>query len=445
MPRQPRVEGFAALGGQLIVRDRPRSVALERLDDVITVVVLNQVAGLTRLERESSIFDLRALGAAAAREPAHIAALEPGRSVDRDLLGHIGEVGATRELGLGFPCRALVQRFDLADVDLVLSTWHLLLADNGLQLVAQQALLELFTEIGLGQAVAIEKLLQRRGVCRRVERWHGGGRRRRGGRYRCRSGRRLAGGASLRRWGRIGRGLEVRDGLALLVVYLGGRNSHATPVGFLLQQSLVDQVVQDLIGQGSLLLIDIAGDVGASAELLGLGVERAYLRPDFIDELACRNAVRADLGDDLVGSDDIVVDDSAGKDGQHQAGQNTHGDEQYALLVLFALPPRLLASARRRGCRAHGGTFTFVCRSDTAWSRRCVTHAHPGCGEADQVSCAVGPVAGVSRTPSTLGKLATVSGLSVDGAGACPSVDGAGVAAASGVGVGTAASAPSAS
>src|SRR5438270_930798 len=133
MPRQPRVEGFAALGGQLIVRDRPRSVALERLDDVITVVVLNQVAGLSRLEREGSIFELRALGAAAAREPAHIATLEPGRSVDRNLLGHIAEIGATRELGLGFPGRALVQLFDLPDVDLVLSACHLLLADNGLE------------------------------------------------------------------------------------------------------------------------------------------------------------------------------------------------------------------------------------------------------------------------------------------------------------------------
>src|SRR5712691_10231262 len=40
----------------------------------------------------------------------------------------------------------------------------------------------------------------------------------------------------------------------------------------------------------------------------------------------------------------------------------------------------------------------------------------PG-GEADQASCGVDAVAAVSRAPSALGALATVSGLSVDGAG----------------------------
>src|SRR5919199_5150318 len=40
---------------------------------------------------------------------------------------------------------------------------------------------------------------------------------------------------------------------------------------------------------------------------------------------------------------------------------------------------------------------------------------HPGCGEADQASCAVGPVAGGSRTPFTLGQHPTVSGVLIDG------------------------------
>jgi hypothetical protein len=105
-----------------------------------------------------------------------------------------------------------------------------------------------------------------------------------------------------------------------------------------LQKVLVDDVAQRLVGQAPFLLIDVLGNVGSAAKLLGLGIQRARRRPNLTQKLRRGDVVRTDAGHDLVCSNDVVVENPAEEYPTHDDYQRADGDIQSVLLVLFALP-----------------------------------------------------------------------------------------------------------
>ena len=153
--------------------------------------------------------------------------------------------------------------------------------------------------------------------------------------------------------------------------------------------------------------------------MLGLTTERPDRGLHLVDQLASGDVVATDHRDDFVGAYDVVVNEAADEDGRDQAEQHADGNDQRVLLLLLAVPLRLLAATWRSRCRTHGRAATFVRGADPArgaagWDWRSVLHE---CARG-QASGALAPVSTVSRVASVLGASATgVPGASATGSG----------------------------